>query len=194
MFCVGLTGTIASGKSTVAKTFANLGAKIISADLIAREITTKNKTVLRQIAVKFGEDILNEQGELERFKLREIIFNNKDDKLWLEELLHPLIRERIEDEIKKVTEKYCVIEIPLLIDRVNFPYLDFVLLISSPTTTQISRLMKRDSISKEQALAILNSQPNKKLYNKIADKIILNNKSLADLENQITKLDSFWTK
>src|SRR3990167_3028203 len=188
MYCVGLTGTIASGKSTVAKIFAELGAEIINTDDISREITKANSPVLHEITNKFGNGILDKNGNLNRKKLRSIIFNNKDDKLFLENLLHPLIRKEIQNKINHSSARYCIIEIPLLIKKESFPYLNYILLITSEKAEQLLRLKNRDASSKENSLKILNSQPSLENYLKVADEIIPNNSSIEDLRLNVIKL------
>ncbi|MDF1758791.1 MAG: dephospho-CoA kinase [Legionellaceae bacterium] len=194
MFCVGLTGSIASGKSTAAKIFKSLGAKVISADQISRDITAPNQNALNQITKKFGVEILNDKGELRRDKLREIIFNNKDDRIWLEKLLHPIIRTRILEEIKLCQENYCIIEIPLLTKRDSFPYLDIVILIKSDINTQIQRIMSRDNTSELQAKNILAAQPSSKTYLSVADIVIENNTSLTKFKKELVDLTKEWGK
>jgi len=92
IYCVGLTGNIASGKSTVAQIFTDLGIDVINADHIAKELTVKNSQALKEIVTHFGIGVLNDEGQLNRRVLRELIFNNSLERLWLENLLHPLIR------------------------------------------------------------------------------------------------------
>ena len=113
MYCVGLTGTIASGKSTALAYFAELGIATLSADAIARQITTTNAAVLLAIRNYFGDCVFLPSGELNRRALRAIIFSDPQQRQWLEKLLHPLIKQQIQEEIKKITTPYCVIEIPL---------------------------------------------------------------------------------
>lgn len=201
MFCIGLTGAIASGKSTAAKIFTNLNINVISADKIAREITTNNEVVLQKITQEFGKNILDSEGKLNRQGLRKIIFNDKVKKNWLENLLHPLIRKEIEklvltNKSHKNTssipknDKICVIEIPLLSrkNRDEFPYINTVLLITTPTNIQIERLKNRDNISTNDALKIISSQPSQEEYKSTANTIIVNDGTTQDLETKIITL------
>lgn len=130
-YCVGLTGNIATGKSTVATIFKQLEIEVISADCIAKQLTTKGQAAYTEIAAHFGSEILAADGQLNRRSLREIIFADKNERLWLENLLHPLIRKGIEEQISLCKSAYCVIEIPLLVDKVNYPYLNKILLIAA---------------------------------------------------------------
>ncbi|MCW8400256.1 dephospho-CoA kinase [Legionella sp. PATHC038] len=188
VYCVGITGDIASGKTTVAELFSKFGMEVIYADKISRELTQKNKDAYTKILEHYGCSILKEDGELDRSKLREIIFSNHKERYWLEQLLHPLIRQEIKKRVDECTTPYCVIEIPLLITKQTYPYIKRTLLVCAPKETQISRLMRRDQSSKEQAQAILSTQPDsdKRLEN--ADDIIINNVGFEELTRRVHDL------
>ncbi|WP_345788916.1 dephospho-CoA kinase [Legionella gresilensis] len=188
MFCIGLTGNIGSGKSTAISFFKSLGATVIIADQIARQITTPGQPALLKIKEHFGLNVITPEGQLNRSHLREIIFNNKEERLWLENLLHPLIRQAIEDKVKNSQGPYCVIEIPLLTNRKDYPYLDRILVIFASPTMQVSRVVNRDSCSKEQVFAMLATQPHESLRLQLADDILLNDSSIERLEANIRKL------
>lgn len=188
VYCVGLTGDIASGKTTVAELFSKLGVEVIHADKISRELTQKNKNAYRKIIEHYGHEVLKEDDELDRSKLREIIFSNHKERQWLEQLLHPLIRQEIKQRVDTCITPYCVIEIPLLITKQAYPYINRTLLVCAPKETQISRLMQRDQSSKEQAHAILSTQPDimKRLEN--ADDMIVNDMEIGQLAKKVTDL------
>ncbi|HRD68528.1 MAG TPA: dephospho-CoA kinase [Legionella sp.] len=188
IYCVGLTGNIASGKSTVAQIFTDLGIDVINADHIAKELTVKNSQALKEIVTHFGIGVLNDEGQLNRRVLRELIFNNSLERLWLENLLHPLIRAQIHQKIKLCVSPYCVIEIPLLTDRDHYPYFNRVLLITASLATQIKRVMLRDQCSATHANAILMSQPELKERFKLADDVVINDGDIADLKDEIDSL------
>ncbi|MFA6303620.1 MAG: dephospho-CoA kinase [Legionella sp.] len=192
IYCVGLTGNLASGKSTAAKLFAELGVDVINADLIAKELTAEQSPVLSLIEQHFGPNILLNDGKLNRKLLREIIFNDAQERLWLEQLLHPLIRERIQEHIQNCHSAYCVIEIPLLLDRSHYPYLNRVLLIHAPIEQQIQRVQERDHCSKEQALAILATQPDLELRLGLADDVVENDGGLEELRQKIGNLHTHY--
>lgn len=189
MLNIGLTGTIASGKSTVAAYFKKLGAQVISADEIARSLTEINQPALKKIIKKFGISILESNGELNRRKLRELIFQQSENRLWLENLLHPMIRKQIETEIHQAQASYCIVEIPLLKNRADYPYLNRVLLVLATPETQIRRIIARDHCSREHAIAILASQPLEQTYRNLADDIIVNKDSIENLQKEIIELD-----
>lgn len=189
MYCVGLTGNIASGKSTVASQFANLGIDVISADLIAKKLTAIGQPAFKQIVKHFQPTVLTPTGELNRRHLRELIFNSDEDRLWLETLLHPLIREQIQHEISHCHTPYCLIEIPLLTDKSSYPYLNRVLLVLAKHEQQIARLNWRDGSSREQSLAILKTQANETTLRMLADDVLMNDGSLEALQAQIIQLN-----
>ena len=188
MFCVGLTGNIASGKSTVANEFKAFGAEIISADVIAKALTLKGEPAYNAIIAHFTRDILLPDGQLDRKALRHLIFSQAEEKKWLENLLHPMIRERIEHRIKTSKAPYVIIEIPLHFNRADYPYINRVLLINANESFQLERLMQRDQCSEEQARALLAHQPDFDTRKTIADDIIENNGDLNALKQQIKLL------
>lgn len=188
MYCVGLTGNIASGKSTVASFFKTRGIKVISADEIARKLTKPRQTALIKIENHFGNSVIRATGELDRAALREIIFADPKQRLWLEKLLHPLIRQDIANEIMTTNSPYCVIEIPLLNDPKNYPYLNRILLVLAERELQIERVMRRDNSTRKQALQILATQIEDLNRREIADDIVINDGSLNALEKKIENL------
>ncbi|MDP1603817.1 MAG: dephospho-CoA kinase [Legionella sp.] len=188
MYCVGLTGNIASGKTTAIAFFRELGIAVINADDIARELTRKDEPAFDHIKGYFGESVINQEGELNRRFLRELIFSDAKKRLWLESLLHPLIKEAIIKRVSACESPYCVIEIPLLISRLDYPYLDRILVILADEKEQIKRLQKRDTCERESALAIIASQPNQSARREIADDLLINDDTLEKLRNNLKKL------
>jgi dephospho-CoA kinase len=188
MYCVGLTGNIGSGKSTVSHFFKEAGIEVINADEAARELTAVNQPALKEIKNHFGHSIIKPSGELNRSALREVIFKDSNQRVWLEQLLHPLIRQGLQNKIKESQSPYTVIEIPLLNKRSDYPYLDRILLVIASFKQQIARIMHRDQNSLEQTLAILATQPDNSVLRGFADDIIANNGSLTDLEKKIKNL------
>ena len=188
MFCVGITGNIGSGKSTAISFFDSLGITVINADKISRDLTKAGKPAFLEIRHHFGESVLNQYGELNRPLLRQLVFSEANQRLWLENLLHPLIRESIKEQVSSATSPYCAIEIPLLSKRSDYPYLDRILVIIADKDKQIARVMQRDNCSETDALAILSSQPSETLLKQLADDLLLNNDSKAQLNNKLMKL------
>lgn len=188
IFSVGLTGNIASGKSTVAQLFADFGIKIINADKVSKELTIQGSNAYQKILDHFGAEIILDDGELNRRKLRDHIFTDHEERVWLEGLLHPLIRQQLELQISSCSTPYCVVEIPLLIDKKNYPYLNRILLVTAPIEIQIQRVMLRDQCTREQALAIISTQPEINERLKYADDVIVNDSGLNELKIAVTSL------
>lgn len=193
MYCVGLTGTIASGKSTVIAYFNQLGIDTINADTIAKQLTTADSLALKDIIEHFGHAFQLPTGELNRRLLRQHIMSHPTDKLWLENLLHPLIRKEIERRIAISQSHYCIIEIPLLSDRSLYPYLNRVILITAEPAQQIERLMMRDHCSKKEAETILAQQEQTNKRGALADDIVVNDSSIQELNKQLFLLHQKYT-
>ena len=185
MRCIGLTGQIASGKSTVAQYFAQKGYKIISADQIAKQLTQQNQPAWHMICEHFGESILQENGELNRKKLRDIILADSEQKQWLEHLLHPIIRAQIKQQICTNPDAHLLVEIPLLKNRKDYPELTHVITILSNEDLKIKRLMQRDHCTYASAKKLLSIQPVETIYRNIADTLIFNNGSRKELRQQL---------
>ena len=186
---IGLTGGIASGKTTVADLFQeHFNIDIVDADIVAREVVAVGSEGLRQIAEHFGEAILLEDGTLNRAKLREQIFSSPEDKTWLNALLHPMIRNKIEEGLTNIRSPYGLLVAPLLIENQMQGMADRVLIVDVPTEVQIQRTMNRDNVSEEQVKAILKSQASREQRLAVADDVIKNHTKNQDLLPQITEL------
>ena len=181
--CIGITGGIASGKSTITQYYAQKGFDVFSADLVAKQLTAKSQPALKEIVQHFGEKVLKEDHEINRAYLREIIFQNLAEKQWLEKLLHPKIRQELHKLVKQSSNQNIVIEIPLLTNRKDYPYINHVIFIDTPLAQQIQRIMQRDQCSQEAALNIIKNQPTKDVYMAVADEIINNDGDLEKLRN-----------
>ncbi len=187
-FIVGLTGGIASGKSTVANLFQqhfNIG--IVDADVIAREVVKPDTTGLAKIVEHFGEQIIDSSGQLKRAALRERIFSNPDEKKWLNELLHPMIRNRMKQDLNQITTPYALLVVPLMVENRLLSMTNRVLVVDVSEQVQLNRTMKRDNVSEQQVKSILASQASREQRLRYADDVILNDGSTALLP-QITAL------
>ena len=185
---IGLTGGIGSGKTAVSETFEKLGITVVDADLASRVVVEKGKPCLEEIAKHFGDDILNENDELNRAKLREIIFNSDSEKSWLESLLHPAIAEQIKDELNASESPYTILVSPLLLETNQRDFCDKVLVVDVPIEIQMERTTKRDGVSKDQVKSIIKSQINRDERLQLADEIIINEGSIEDLEMIVREL------
>lgn len=192
MLRVGLTGGIGSGKTTVSNMFAKLNVPIIDTDLIARDLIAPFKSAYYAIVGRFGLTITSPDKTINRQKLREIIFNDLDSKEWLENLLHPLIKKNISLKIKSLTESYCIIVIPLLIETQSYDLVDRVLVVETSEENQVKRTIARDQISEINVHKIIKSQANHCQRLKIADDLIYNNEDCAILMEEVKKLHEIY--
>ncbi len=188
MFVVGLTGGIGSGKSAATTIFENLGIDVVDADLASREAVLPGSKALDQIQKKFGSKILLEDQTLNRAKLRDIIFDNNEDKIWLEQLLHPEIKDIIQSKLENSTSKYVILVSPLLFETDQHEFCDTTILIDSSLNSQISRTSKRDSVSEDSVKKIISAQMSRDDKLKIAKIVINNDDSLEQLESNVKKV------
>ena len=188
-FVIGLTGGIASGKTTVANLFKQqFKIDIVDADIVAREVVELGTPGLNAIIEHFGADIVRDDQTLDRAKLREKIFSNPEEKAWLNGLLHPMIREKMIEDLEQVTSDYALLVVPLLVENKLDSLCDRVLVVDVDPQTQISRTVRRDNVSEEQANAILASQASREQRLALADDVVKNNPDDPDLLLQITDL------
>ncbi len=184
-----LTGGIASGKTTVANLFKQqFKIDIVDADIVAREVVEPGTHGLNAIIEHFGTDIVRDDQTLDRAKLREKIFSNPEEKAWVNGLLHPMIREKMIEDLEQVTSDYALLVVPLLVENKLDSLCDRVLVVDVEPQTQISRTVKRDNVSEEQAKAILASQASREQRLALADDVVKNNPDDPDLLLQITDL------
>ncbi|MFA9487857.1 MULTISPECIES: dephospho-CoA kinase [unclassified Mannheimia] len=176
MTCVvGLTGGIGSGKTTVSDLFAELGVDIIDADIVARQVVEKGTPLFDKIAEHFGDDILNAEKELDRAKLRQIVFNNESEKNWLNNLLHPAIREEMVKKLQESTACYVIWVVPLLIENKLTEFCDRVLVIDISPEIQLERATRRDKGKEETIKNIIAAQVSREERLSYADDVIENN-------------------
>lgn len=186
---IGLSGGIASGKTTVANLFnEHFNIDIVDADIVAREVVALGSDGLKQIAEHFGESILLEDGTLNRSRLRELIFSAPKEKQWLNDLLHPMIRDKIDSDLSKITSPYGLLVAPLLVENQMQGMADRVLIVDVPAEVQIERTMNRDNVSREQVASILKSQASREQRLAVADDVIKNHTKNQELLPQITDL------
>ncbi len=186
MLIVGLTGGIGSGKSTVANAFAALSVNIIDADEIAHTLVQPNTAILAAISKQFGDDVLLADGSLNRAHLREIVFNDRAALTWLESHLHPLIQATINQRIQQLNSHYCLVVIPLLIEKKALQAtVDRILIIDCPEALQIKRAKIRDGCNEQMIKAIMQQQASRAERLAQADDIIENNTDLASLEQAV---------
>lgn len=188
MFVVGLTGGIGSGKSAATAIFEDLGIDVVDADLASREAVLPGSKALDQIKKKFGNEILLEDQSLNRARLREIIFDNSEDKTWLEQLLHPEIRHIIQSKLENSSSEYVILVSPLLFETDQHEFCNTTILIDSSLNSQVSRTSKRDSVSEDSVKKIISAQMSREDKLKIAKIVINNDDSLEQLESNVKKV------
>jgi dephospho-CoA kinase len=188
-FKIGLTGGIASGKTTVANNFAELGLPVIDTDVIARQIVRAGEPALEEIRERFGDSVIDESGELNRSAMRLLIFSNDELRLALENILHPRIGAETRRQSAVAGGDYQVIVVPLLVGSPLLQFVDRVLVVDCDENTQVERLLARDAESIQQARKIISAQASRDERLAIADDIISNNHGLAEIKQQVLLLD-----
>ena len=188
MLVIGLTGGIGSGKSTVASIFANLGIQVINADQLARDVVEHGSPALAAIVERYGENILLEDGSLNRSDLREIVFANVSEREWLEQLTHPLIAQLMKDQLQAVSSPYAILESPLLIETDQKELVDRILVIDIVEDTQLQRTLARDNSAETTIKAIINSQIPREQRLEAADDIVDNSAKFEATEREILRL------
>ncbi|MBP2243093.1 dephospho-CoA kinase [Cytobacillus eiseniae] len=192
---VGLTGGIASGKSTVSSMLIKKGFTVIDADLESRFAVEKGEEAYHQIINHFGEEILHEDGSIDREKLGSIIFHNPEERQVLNQIVHPAVRKRMlrkkKDALSK-GEKMIIMDIPLLYESKLTSMVDQTILVYVDEEIQLDRLMKRNQLSKEEALARIQSQMPLSEKLQLADVMINNNGTVEETEQQLMEILTKW--
>lgn len=188
MLIIGVTGGIGSGKTAVTDEFKKLGIEIVDADIAARTIVEKGRPALEKIQDRFGPQILQDNGELNRAQLRKIIFEDSEQRKWLEQLTHPLIRDEIIAGLRSATSPYVILSSPLLIESGQFHLVKRTLIVDVPVELQIERTCQRDNNPKPQVQAIIDAQISREKRLEHADDILSNDKDMANLVNQVRSL------
>lgn len=192
MYVVGLTGGIGSGKSAVGNCFRHLGIKVVDADQISRRVVERGMPALDRIAEHFGPGLLLPDGSLNRAALRERIFKSEPERLWLEGLLHPLIREMTATELDAAASPYAILESPLLLEMGQKATVDRVLVVDVPVDIQVARATLRDSNSESQIRAIIAAQISREKRLALADDIIDNTCPLEELPGRVAQLHQLY--
>ena len=185
---IGLTGGIGSGKSAAGIEFEKLGIAVIDADEIAQKASLKNSKAYKEIVEYFGASILDNSQNIDRRKLRNIVFNDDEQKKKLEQILHPAIREDISFAISNSKSPYTIIMVPLIYETNSKDNYNRILVIDCDEDIQISRAVTRDEASEEDIKKIINSQATKKERLSIADDVISNNSSIEKLSDKVLHL------
>jgi dephospho-CoA kinase len=186
---IGLTGGIASGKSTVERCLIELGVPVINADDSARAVVARGQPGLDAVVRHFGVGVLRPDGELDRPALRALIFQSADKRRELEAILHPLIRAHMDERAAGAVGPYLVLSIPLLVESGGGrERVDRILVVDADESQQLQRLMTRDSVSADQAHAILEAQATRADRLKAADDVLVNSGSVPELQQAVDRL------
>jgi len=185
---IGLTGGIASGKSTVADMFVSLGAALVDTDAVAREVVAPGQAALEEVRRAFGTAVIDPRGELDRRALRELIFTDADRRRELEAILHPRIRERTLALLEQPESPYVIAAVPLLVETGFAEHVARVLVVDCPVETQIERLMQRDHIDRSAAEAAIGAQADRAARLAAADDVIDAGGRRATTRQQVEKL------
>ncbi|HUR47134.1 MAG TPA: dephospho-CoA kinase [Candidatus Saccharimonadales bacterium] len=188
-FTVGLTGGIGSGKTTVAELFASNGAGIVDTDEISHQLTAPNQPAVDEIARKFGPQFVADDGSLDRMRMRNFVFTDPGARKNLEALLHPMILQESMRQIQNSTAPYVILVVPLLIESGAYrETIGRILVVDCNPETQVSRVMKRGGLNRDEVLAIIATQVSRAQRLSAADDIIYNDANLEALEKQVKAL------
>lgn len=192
---IGLTGGIASGKSTVSQMIKEKGIRVVDADIIAKEAVSKGSAALHQIVQTFGEEVLLPNGELNRQQLGAIIFSDEEKRKQLNAIVHPEVRKEMlkqRDEGVSNNETFVVLDIPLLFESKLEGLVDRIIVVYTTPELQLSRLMNRNDLSEEEALNRIHSQQSLEEKCQKADRVIENTKDLAFMRKQLENILNEW--
>ncbi len=192
MIKIGLTGGIGSGKSTITDLFSQYNIPIIDADIIAHQLVEPGQPALLQLQQLFGKSIINNDDTLNRGYLRDLVFSDKEKKIQLEAVLHPLVFQKMQSECDKQNSHYGILSIPLLIETKMTDFVDHILVVDCSVETQVERVKLRDKLSSERILSIISSQTSRKTRLSYADNIIDNSNSASQLAEQVKKLHNHY--
>lgn len=192
---IGLTGGIASGKSTVSKMLNEVGIPVVDADITAREVVEKGEPALGEIIELFGTEILNTEGSLDRKKLGAIVFNDEKKRLTLNDIVHPAIRKRMLEKVEQLKQQgyeTIVMDIPLLFESKLTYMVEKIIVVYVDLDLQKERLQKRDQFSEDEALARISAQMSLREKIELADEVIHNHGSIDETKQQLLTILRKW--
>ncbi|MFZ5645393.1 MAG: dephospho-CoA kinase [Bacillota bacterium] len=193
---IGITGNIGSGKSTVSRQLAQLGAEVIDTDRLAREAVAPGTPGLEKIAVEFGHGVIDEKGELDRAKMASIVFNDPEARTRLEEIVHPEIFKRVSDKISEYRQGHgkapaLVLEVPLLIESGWHQMMDETWVVTVSRDAQIKRVMSRSGLSEEEVIKRINAQMPQEEKCRYADRVINND---GPVSSTLSQVNTIWNE
>ena len=191
---IGLTGGIASGKTTVANFFADLGAPVIDTDVLAREVVAPGAPALDEIRAAFGDEVFQLGGTLDRRAMRKIVFSDDSKRRQLEEILHPRIRDAVYQRADEISAPYMIIAVPLLFGSPMVEFMDRVLVVDCDVDVQLRRLLGRDTEDEEQARRMIDAQASREERLSIADDVVANDGDLKETRRSVLALHNAYLR
>jgi len=189
---IGITGGIGSGKSTVSRIIYDLGARIIDADIITRQVTRKGEKAYNEIVEKFGPEVVKSDGSLDRSRLAQIVFNDERKRMMLNEITHKYVAEEIYNKLERMREvdkpEIVVLDVPLPVEKGFLDVVDEVWVVVADEEKRIKRVMERSGLTREEVVERIRAQMSNEDYKRIADVVIENNGSIEELEQKVVKL------
>ncbi|WP_286916247.1 MULTISPECIES: dephospho-CoA kinase [Pseudomonas] len=189
---LGLTGGIASGKSAAAQRFAELGVHVVDADQASRWVVKPGRPALAALVERYGAALLQADGSLDRGALRKVIFEDAQERRWVEALLHPLIAEEIAQSLASATSPYAVFVSPLMVESGQHRITQRLLVVDAPEAVRVARTLLRDHTTPEQVQAILKAQTSREQRLALADDVLVNDRDLAWLHSEVERLHTFY--
>lgn len=196
-YVIGLTGGVASGKSTIEAHFRALGVAVADADLAAREAVAAGSDGLAEVVAAFGADVLTADGELDRPAMRRRVFTDPEARRRLEAIVHPRVRTALAEACRAAPGTYAIASIPLLAEgggKDAYPWLDRILVVDTPEQVQLARLLRRDGIDEALARTMIAAQATRQQRLAMADDVIVNDGPLEKLEAQVIALDTLYRR
>lgn len=190
---VGLTGGIACGKTTITNQFAQLGVPTVDADIIAHALVEPGQPALESIIQAFGAELIDNNGRLNRDQLRRLVFADDRHRQRLEAILHPLIKKTMLEQVADLKVPYCLLSIPLLIEKQWFDIVDRVIVVDCPPALQCQRLQARDGLNDDEIESIINAQACRTQRLAMADDVIYNYGNREYLHKQVLALHQQYT-
>jgi dephospho-CoA kinase len=193
--CIGLTGGIGSGKTTVSNFFAEHGINVIDTDIIAHSLTIPGGAAIPHIKSEFGDAFITPEGAMDRQKMRQYVFSDSAAKQRLENILHPQIRRACDEAAREADSEYLIFAVPLLIESGDWSNrVDRILVVDCPTETQVSRVIQRNHFSREQVLDIMRTQVSREVRLEHADDVINSEQDLSLVRQQVEQLHQKYLK
>ena len=189
---LGLTGGIASGKSAAAQRFAELGVHVVDADQASRWVVEPGRPALAQLVERYGPGLLQADGSLDRAALRKVIFEDAEQRRWVEALLHPLIANEIAESLASATSPYAVFVSPLMVESGQYRITQRLLVVDTPEALRVERTLARDNTNPAQVQAILKAQASREERLRHADDVLVNDRDLAWLRAEVERLHHFY--